>query len=33
VPSCLQTIRPDEAKFLDLEHCEFIISAEHPVTD
>ena len=31
-PSYLQTIRPDEAKFLDLEHCEFIVSAEHPVT-
>ncbi len=29
--SYLETIRPDEAKFLDLEHCEFIVSDEHPV--
>lgn len=29
--SYLAIVRPDEAKFLDLEHCEFIISAEHAV--
>lgn len=29
--SYLETIRPDEAKFLDLAGCEFIISEEHPV--
>ena len=29
--SYLETIRPDEAKFLDLEHCEFIVSTENPV--
>ena len=30
-PSYLETIRPDEAKFLDLAGCEFILSEEHPV--
>jgi uncharacterized protein (TIGR02118 family) len=29
--SYLEVVRPDEAKFLDLEHCEFLISEEHPV--
>lgn len=29
--SYLETIRPDEAEFLDLEHCEFIVSDEYPV--
>ncbi len=27
----LQTVRPDEARFLDLAGCEFIVSEEHPV--
>jgi len=30
-PSYLETIRPDEEKFLDLHGCEFILSEEHPV--
>ena len=30
-PSYLETVRPDEAKFLDLHGCEFILSEEHPV--
>ena len=30
-PSYLETIRPDEATFLHLEGCEFVLSAEHPV--
>lgn len=29
----LETIRPDEAKFLDLGGCEFILSEEHPVLE
>jgi EthD domain len=29
--SYLEVVRPDEAKFLDLEHVEFLISGEHPV--
>lgn len=29
--SYLGTIRPDEARFLDLPACEFIVSDEHPV--
>ena len=29
--SYLHTVRPDEATFLDLERCEFIVSEEHPV--
>ncbi len=28
----LQKVRPDEASFLDLHACEFIVSAEHVVT-
>ncbi len=27
----MNTIRPDEAKFLDLEHCEFLLTTETPV--
>ena len=30
-PSYLEIIRPDEAKFLHLQGCEFILSEEHPV--
>lgn len=29
--SYMETIRPDEATFLDLAACEFIVSEEHPV--
>ena len=29
--SYLATVRPDEAKFLDLELCEFLVTTEHPV--
>ena len=31
-PSYLEVIRPDEAKFLDLHGCVFIVSEEHSVT-
>ena len=31
-PVYLERIRPDEAAFLDLEHCEFIVSNENPVS-
>ena len=27
----MQTIRPDEAKFLDLHGCEFVLSSENVV--
>jgi uncharacterized protein (TIGR02118 family) len=30
-PSYLDTVRPDEEKFLDLHGCEFILSDEHTV--
>ena len=30
-PVYLERIRPDEASFLDLERCDFILSAENPV--
>ena len=30
-PVYLERIRPDEASFLDLERCDFIVSAENPV--
>ena len=30
-PEYIERIRPDEASFLDLERCDFIISEEHPV--
>ena len=30
-PSYLEVIRPDEANFLDLHGCEFIVSEEHTV--
>ncbi len=30
-PEYLAVVRPDEADFLDLEACEFILSTEHPV--
>ncbi len=29
--SYMQTIRPDEAEFLDLHACEFVLSTEHAV--
>ncbi len=29
--SYMDTIRPDEAKFLDLHGCEFLVGTEHPV--
>ena len=31
-PEYLERIRPDEASFLDLHACEFVVSTEHPVT-
>ena len=30
-PTYLGLVRPDEAEFLDLERCEFIVSQENPV--
>ena len=30
-PAYLAQIRPDEAHFLDLHACDFIVSQEHPV--
>ena len=29
--SYMERIRPDEAKFLDLAACEFVLTTEHPV--
>lgn len=31
-PEYLERIRPDEASFLDLHACEFIVSTDHVVT-
>jgi len=30
-PTYLELIRPDEARFLDLEHCEFLVTQENVV--
>ena len=30
-PNYMQTIRPDEEKFLDLHACEFLVATEHEV--
>jgi uncharacterized protein (TIGR02118 family) len=30
-PEYLATVRPDEAKFLDLDACDFVVSTENPV--
>ncbi len=32
-PRYMEIIRPDEAKFLDLHACEFLIGVENPVID
>jgi uncharacterized protein (TIGR02118 family) len=30
-PEYMRVVRPDETSFLDLERCDFVISAEHTV--
>ena len=30
-PKYMEVIRPDEATFLDLQACEFLLGVEHPV--